>query len=245
MVVENKVKVALVTGANRGIGEGYVKTLLEAGTSTIYAAARDLASLEAVVALNPQVIKPVQLDVTQPEQIQALASKIESLDILVNNAGVINPSISSAENATEIARQEMEVNLFGPMTLTSLLLPKLKQSAQGAIVNISSIAGISNLPSIGTYSVTKAAMHSYTQGLRGDLINSNISVLGVYPGPIDTRMAEGFEMDKPAPTQVAIRTFECLNQGINDVFPDDFSQQMYASFLQKPENLAQTFTEMS
>ena len=237
-------KVALVTGANRGIGEGFVKTLLEAGVSTIYAAARDVSNLDTLVSINPDVIKPVQLDVTRSEQIKALTQTIQTIDILVNNAGIINPAINSAHDAVDFARQEMDVNLFGPMQLTSVLLPALRQSAQGAIINVSSIAGISNFPSIGTYSITKAAMHSYTQGLRADLADSNISVLGVYPGPIDTRMAEGFEMDKPAPEQVAIKSFECLSNGKTDVFPDDFSTQMYATFLDQPQKLADVFASM-
>ena len=237
-------KVALVTGANRGIGEGFVQTLLKAGASTIYAAARDVKSLAAVVALNPEVVKAVQLNVTNAEQIQALVDQIPALDILVNNAGIIDPALSSALNATEFARQEMEVNLFGPMQLTSLLIPKLKLSTQGAIINISSIAGISNFPSVGTYSISKAAMHSYSEGLRADLAKEGIAVMCIYPGPTDTRMAAGMAMDKPAPISVSEKAFAALSQGQLEVFPDDFAKQMYATFLEQPKKLAETFAAM-
>lgn len=237
-------KVALVTGANRGMGEGFVKTLIKAGASKIYAAARDLESLKPVVALNPEVVIAVQLDVTKGDQIKRLAETIEQLDILVNNAGIIDPALSSALDATEFARQEMEVNLFGPMQLTSLLIPKLKQSQQAAIINISSIAAISNFPSIGTYSISKAAMHSYSEGLRADLAGENISVMCVYPGPTDTRMAAGMEMDKPAAITVSEKSFVALNEGQLEVFPDDFAKQMYATFLEQPQKLAETFAAM-
>lgn len=196
-------KTALVTGANRGIGEAYVRYLLDAGAEKIYACVRNPDYLEQMRSLNPKVIEPILLDVTNAEHIQALAGKISQLDILVNNAGVANGAFCSSDNALEIARQEMEVNFFGPVAITGVLLPLLKKSPEALIVNISSIAGIANFPAIGPYSCTKAAMHSYTQGLRAELAVDGIRVLGVYPGPIDTRMAEGFEMEKPAPAQVA------------------------------------------
>lgn len=237
-------KVVLVTGANRGIGEGFVQTLLNAGVSKIYAAAREIESLISIVKLNPKVIQAVQLDVTQIDQIHALADQIPELDILINNAGIIDSALSSALDATEFARQEMEVNLFGPMQLTSLLIPKLKQSSQAAIINISSIAAISNFPSIGTYSISKAAMHSYSEGLRADLAKDNISVVCVYPGPTDTRMAAGMEMDKPSAASVSENVFKSLSAGQMEVFPDDFSKQMHATFLDNPQKLAQTFAAM-
>jgi len=237
-------KIALVTGANRGIGEGFVQTLLKGGVDKIYAAARDIKNLGSIVALNPSIIEAVQLDITKPEQIQALALRIKNLDILVNNAGIIDPALSSALDATEFARQEMEVNLFGPMQLTSLLIPTLRRSKQGAIINISSIAGISNFPSIGTYSISKAAMHSYSEGLRADLAADGIAVVCIYPGPTDTRMAEGMEMDKPAPASVSEISFAGLNKGQFEIFPDDFAKQMYATFLDQPQKLAKVFAEM-
>lgn len=237
-------KIALVTGANRGIGEGFVQTLLKGGAAKIYAAARDIKSLASIVALNPSIIEAVQLDITKPEQIAALAEQIKTLDILVNNAGIIDPALSSALDATAFARQEMEVNLFGPMQLTSSLIPRLRQSKQGAIINISSIAGISNFPSIGTYSISKAAMHSYSEGLRADLATDGIAVVCIYPGPTDTRMAEGMEMDKPTAASVSEISFAGLHEGQFEIFPDDFAKQMYATFLDKPQKLAKVFAEM-
>lgn len=239
-----KDKVALVTGSNRGIGEAYVLELLNAGARKIYAGARDVANLESLVANNPDVIKPVLLDVTNEEHIQALLKTIDSLDILINNAGVINACTFNDENAVEIARQEMEVNYFAPLKITRALLPKLKHSAGAAVINISSIAGISNFPVIAPYSATKAAMHSFSQGLRANLAADGIKVTGVYPGPVDTRMADGWDMEKAQPSQIAQRTFEALTKGEMDVFPDDFSKQMYATFLQHPNELEKMFSEM-
>lgn len=239
-----KDKVALVTGSNRGIGEAYVLGLLGAGVKKVYAAARELNNLQPLLEKYPDRIEPVLLDVTNIQHINSLREKITSLDILVNNAGVANVCGFISENTLEIARQEMEVNYFAPLQITQAVLPKLKESTQALIVNISSIAGIANLPSVGTYSATKAAMHSYTQGLRAELASDHIQVMGVYPGPIDTRMAESFEMEKPKPEQVVVKTFEALVARKVDVFPDEFSEQMYGLFLEHPQQLEQAFSGM-
>lgn len=239
-----KDKTALVTGSNRGIGEAYVQYLVKSGAKKVYAAARDLNNLKALVAQNPEVIEPVLLDVTNTGHIKLLAENISALDILINNAGIANACHSTSENAVEIARLEMDTNYFGTMQVTLAVLPLLRQSAQAAIINLSSIAGICNFPLMGPYSATKAAVHSYTQGLRAELANDSIQVVGVYPGPIDTRMAKDFDMEKPKPEQVAVKTFEALSIGNVDVLPDDFAQQMYDTFLEHPHQLEKAFAQM-
>lgn len=237
-----KNKTALVTGANRGIGRAFVENLVERGAARVYAAVRDESTFADLSAINPAVVKPVLLDVTRPEHIEAIKDQVPSLDLLVNNAGIVNACFTSADNAADIARLEMETNYFGPVQLTLALLPKLKQS-HGAIVNISSIAGISNFPSLGPYSATKAALHSFTQGLRAELAADHILVTGVYPGPTDTRMTENFETEKAPTSQIAERTFDGLARGDTDVFPDNFSQSMYATFLKGPSELEQAFAQ--
>lgn len=218
--------------------------LLDAGVKKVYAAARNVDNLAPLLEQHPEKIEPILLDVTNTQHINALSEQIGSLDILVNNAGIANACGFVAENTLEIARQEMEVNYFAPLQITQAVLPQLKKSSQALIINISSIAGIANLPSIGSYSATKAAMHSYTQGLRGELASDGIRVIGVYPGPIDTRMAEGFEMEKPKPEQVVSKTFDALTTQSVDVFPDDFSVHMYGLFLEHPHQLEKAFFEM-
>lgn len=236
-------KVALVTGANRGIGRAFVENLVERGATKVYACARDESSLTELAAINEAIVEPVLLDVTRADHIQALRDKVTTLDLLINNAGIANACLPGSDNAIEIARLEMETNYFAPLNIIIALLPVLKLS-KGAIVNLSSIAGISNFPSIGPYSATKAALHSLTQGLRTELHSAGVLVAGVYPGPIDTRMAEEFEMEKAPPSQVANRTFDSIKQGKVDIFPDDFSEQMYAAFLNSPAELEKAFAEM-
>jgi len=237
-------KTALVTGANRGIGRAFVENLVERGAAKVYAAVRDESTFADLTAINPKVVVPVLVDVTNAGHIQALAKQITSLDLLVNNAGIVNACFSSADNAADIARVEMETNYFGPVQLTLALLPLLK-TGHSAIVNISSIAGISNFPSLGPYSATKAAVHSFTQGLRAELANDGILVTGVYPGPTDTRMTENFETEKAPARQIAERTLDGMARGDTDIFPDSFSEAMYATFLKSPSELEQAFAQMN
>lgn len=237
-------KTALVTGANRGLGKALVEALIAKGAKRIYVGGRQLADLSEAVKLAPSVVIPVQLDVVNGAHIRNLTREITELDILINNAGTATGSMFSGEDSLAIANTEMAVNYFGPVNLVHALLPLLRQSPAAAILNISSIAGISSFPILGPYSASKAALHSFTQGLRAELAAAGIFVQGVYPGPMDTRMAEGFEMAKAAPGDVADLIFQGLEQGTEDIFPDAFSQAMYAVFNQNPKQLEQQFASM-
>jgi NAD(P)-dependent dehydrogenase (short-subunit alcohol dehydrogenase family) len=236
-----KGKTALVTGANRGIGKAVVEALVAQGAQRIYATARDLANLEMLVHQAPDIIVPLQLDVTSASDIQRIAGIVEQLDLLVNNAGIATGSNFSGHESLNIAASEMATNYFGVINLTHALLPALRQSQSAAIVNLSSIAGISNFPVLGPYSASKAAVHSFIQGLRAELKFANIFVQGIYPGPVDTRMAEGLKTDKALPADVAVAILEGLKTGVEDVFPDAFSQAMYQVFLKNPKELEKQF----
>jgi short-subunit dehydrogenase len=135
----------------------------------------------------------------------------------------------------------MATNYFGPLNLTHALLPLLRKSQQAAVININSIAGISNFPALGPYSASKAALHSLTQGLRAELRSSGILVQGVYPGPMQTDMGGDLDMPKAAPETVANLMLAGLEQGQEDIFPDTFSDAMYQIFLKSPKDLEKQF----
>lgn len=243
MNIDLRGKAVLVTGANRGLGKALVQCLAERGVSCIYAAARQLQDAQALVVMAPELITPLQLDITRAEDIAAVAAALNNLDVLINNAGIASGSGFLGADSLAIANAEMATNYFGCLSLTYALLPLLRQSRHAAVATVSSIAAISNCPTLGPYSASKAAVHSFVQGLRAELRKENILVQGVYPGPLDTRMTEGVEMAKAHPLDVANSVLTGLEEGSEDIFPDAFSTAMYQLFRQDPKQLERQFAQ--
>ena len=122
-------------------------------------------------------------------------------------------------------RNDIETNFFGTLAVTKTLLPALKKPDTAAIVNISSIAALAAMPSFGGYSVSKVAVHSMTQSLRGKLKDDGISLHGVYPGPVATRLTEGMGMDTTPSSVVAEHVLEGVENNVEEIFPDALSEQ--------------------
>ena len=211
---------ALVTGANRGIGKALVRELIDQGAAKVYATARSVDKLGDLVATASEKIIPLELDVTNEEQIKAAAEAAGDVLIVINNAGIAGYSAIIAAQDTSSARQEMEVNYFGVLHMVRAFAPILKQNKGGVFVNISSIGGLVGIPMVGTYCATKAAVHSLTQSIRGELAGQETLVIGVYPGSIDTDMAVGMDMEKESPYVVAQAILDAVENGIESVYPD-------------------------
>lgn len=234
-------KIAFISGANRGIGKAITEELLRNGIKKIYAGARNIASLEELTNKYGSKVVPVELDVTNIDSIKAAASKIEDIDILVNNAGVFSIGQIFSEEANASLEENLSVNVWGVINLSNALVKHLKKESPTAIVNISSLAGIGNMPMCATYSVSKAAVHSMTQGMRAELSADNNLVVGVYPGPIDTDMAANLEMDKDSPENVANAIVTGLKEGKEDIYPDTLAVQFGALYLNNPKEVEQQF----
>jgi NAD(P)-dependent dehydrogenase (short-subunit alcohol dehydrogenase family) len=224
--------VALVTGANRGIGRALTEALLARGARKVYATARNP---EALRTLRDERLVLLQLDVTDEDQIRAAADAASDVELVFNNAGVALPGGIADSTVLDRARREMAVNYFGPLQLLSRLAPALARNGGGAIVNIDSTAGLTSVPFIPTYSASKAAPHSLTQAARVLLGAQGTSVFGVYAGPVDTDMTRGFELPKTSPRDVAFAILDGIEAGREDIFPDPFAVDFGRQFESSPK----------
>jgi NAD(P)-dependent dehydrogenase (short-subunit alcohol dehydrogenase family) len=224
--------VALVTGANRGIGRALVEALLTRGVRKVYATARNP---EALRDLRDKRVVALRLDVTDADQIRAAAEAASDVDLLFNNAGVVLNTGIADSTVLDQARREMEVNYYGPLQLLHRLAPTLARNGGGAVVNIGSAAGLTNLPFAPTYSASKAALHSLTQAARLLLGAQGTSVFGVYAGPVDTDMARELPFQKTSPRDVASAVLDGIEAGQEDIFPDPFAVEFGRQFMSSPK----------
>jgi 3-hydroxy acid dehydrogenase / malonic semialdehyde reductase len=172
-------KRAIVTGASSGIGAETTRMLREAG-ARVAGGARRVDRIEADVAL--------ELDVTDPGSCKAFVERavaeLGGLDILVNNAGLALRRDPFAESTEEDERTVLETNVNGVVRMTRLCLPHLESG--GHIVNLGSIAAIAAYPGGTVYCLSKAAVHSFSQGLREDLLGKPIRITTVAGGLVET-----------------------------------------------------------
>jgi|SRR5438105_5847273 len=215
-----KDSVALVTGASRGLGLALTRSLREAGARKVYAAARQpgRSSVEGV--------ESIQLDVTNREQIRAAAVRCKDVTLLVNNAGVAFGRSFLADDPLQAARSEMETNYFGPLEVSRAFAPALAVNGGGAIVNVLSVLSWLNVPQFATYSASKAAAWSLTNGLRGELLSQGTHVMAVHVGYMDTDMVREVDAPKMPPSVVAQLMIEALEAGRSELLVDDFSRQI-------------------
>jgi NAD(P)-dependent dehydrogenase (short-subunit alcohol dehydrogenase family) len=219
-----KDSVVLITGANRGLGLSLSKVILEAGAAKVYAAARDPASV------TQAGVRPIQLDVTNPADIAAAARSLSDVTIVINNAGIDLGSPLLADEAEKAARVEMDTNFFGPMALSKAFAPILAVNGGGAIINILSALSWVNVTKHGTYSATKAAAWSLTNGTRLELAAQNTLVVGVHVGYMETGMTEGIEGPKVQPDDVARIIVAAVEAGEEEVLADGTAQYVKAGF---------------
>ena len=189
-------KVALITGASKGIGKDMGRVFREAGASVVLSNRNQESLEEAAKDIDPEGnhVKAFAANAGKMEDLEALVKfttdSFGKVDILVNNAAA-NPVFGPVVNTPVSAFDKiMDVNVKGPFELSKLVAPSMKESGGGSIINISSIGGLTPEPMLGIYSVSKAALISLTKVLAKELGADGIRANVICPGLIKTKFSE-------------------------------------------------------
>ena len=215
--------VALVTGANRGLGRVYARELVKRGAAKVYGAARDQA------AVTEPGVTPIALDITDAERVAEVAGQCADVSLLVNNAGVMKASTFINAPDLDAARLEMETNYFGTLGMCRAFAPVLASNGGGAIVNMLSVSSFYTNPFNASYGASKAAAWSLTNGVRLELHHQGTLVVAVHASYIDTEMAALTSEPKDSPESVAQQVFDAVEAGQIEVLADERSRTVKAS----------------
>ncbi|MEV8509337.1 SDR family oxidoreductase [Actinoplanes sp. NPDC051475] len=216
--------IALVTGANRGLGKQFVTSLLERGAAKVYATARrpDLIDIPGVDTLR--------LDVTDPASVAAAASAAPDVTLLINNAGIATGQNLITGDLAEI-RREMDTHYYGTLAVIRAFAPQL---AGGAILNVLSALSWFSYPGANAYAAAKAAEWSLTNGVRLELAAQDTLVTGLHLGAADTDMSARFEGPKISPEQAVTAALDGLEEHRLEVLADDWSRHVKAALAGDP-----------
>ena len=219
-------KTWLITGAATGLGYALAEHVLERGDRVVLTA-RTLNVIDALAARYPNTAITVPLDVTNPAERAAAVERAEArfgaIDVLVNNAAV--DFIGALEEQDERDyRAQFEVNFFGAVALSRLVLPGMRARKRGTIVNVSSMDGIASVPVNGFYSSTKFAIEGFTETLWQEIEPIGLRALLVEPGSFRTGIEQrtkfsGTRIDDYAATSGAFR--EAMKTITPEMFPGD------------------------
>ncbi|MGW6934561.1 SDR family oxidoreductase [Lentzea sp. NPDC054927] len=213
--------VAVITGANRGLGRVLAAQLLERGAK-VYATARRPESVDL------PGVTPLYLDVTKPESIAEAAAKAGDATLLVNNAGISTHTYLTSGDLDSI-RLEMETHYFGPLATTRAFAPVIAGNGGGGILNVLSALSWVHLPDYGAYAAAKAAAWALTNASRAELADKNIQVSALHVGYMDTDMADYVATEnKTSPEQVAKIALDGFAAGLPEILADDLSRAVKA-----------------
>jgi NAD(P)-dependent dehydrogenase (short-subunit alcohol dehydrogenase family) len=222
---------ALVTGANRGLGQVFTEALISAGAAKVYAAARDPATI------HDSRVVPVKLDITSAEDVAAAAAICADVNVLINNAGAMLATPLLVEATEAALRLEMEVNVFGLLRMAQTFAPILAGNGGGVMANMLSVVSWYVYPFNPTYCASKFAAQAITDALRIQLKAQGTQVVGIYAGFIDTDMALNVSGEKTPPRQVAERTLAGIRNQQNHVHADQAAENLWAMTRNQPEQL--------
>jgi len=219
-MVNIKGSTVIVTGGQRGLGKAVVDEFLQRGAAKVYATARSPKP-----SGDPRVVS-VELDVTKPDSVAALAATALDADIVINNAGVLGaPKLLDSD--IEEVKAVFETNYFGALRVAKAFAPVLADNGGGALVDISSV--LAWLGGFGGYGDSKAAIWSLTNSLRIELEKQGTLVTAVHLAYTDTDMTTGFDVPKNDPRDVARQIVDGIERGDAEVLADDMTRHIKAA----------------
>ncbi|MFE7113018.1 SDR family oxidoreductase [Streptomyces sp. NPDC057575] len=202
--------IALVTGANRGLGRAFARGLLARGAHTVYAAARDPRTVTG------PGLTPLALDITDPASVAAAAERCPDTTPMVNNTGILRgDSLLTADSLDGLA-------------MCRAFAPVLGKNGGGALVNVLSVLSWHTLPQIGSYGVSKAAAWSMTNAVREELRAQGTLTVAVHAACIDTDMAAHVDQTKISPADVVGQVLDAVEADREEVLADDVTRQARA-----------------
>ncbi|GAB5097720.1 SDR family NAD(P)-dependent oxidoreductase [Caballeronia sp. HLA56] len=210
----NQNTIALVTGADRGLGAMFVETLLAHGARKVYAATH--RPVDASAYPDPRVV-PLTLDVTQSEDVKRAAEIAGDVTLLINNAGVNMQTGPLHAEQPSRARIEMEVNFFATLVMANAFTPALIRT-RGAMVNILSVLARVTLPPMTSLCASKAAGLRLSEGLDAELAPQGVRVYAVMPGAIDTDMSRGYDGEKLTTREVVDATLAAIGGAPREIY---------------------------
>ncbi|SEE67593.1 SDR family oxidoreductase [Jiangella alba] len=222
--------VALVTGANRGLGRLFAAHLLQRGAARVYAAARRPETIDL-----PGVV-PLRLDITDDAGVRAAAEQAGDVTLLVNNAGISRWTNLLTSDVADL-RAELETNLWGTLAMVRAFAPALARNGGGAVLNVLSAQSWFAYPGTNGYHVAKAAQWALTNGVRLELAAQGTQVTALHLGAVDTDFSAGYDGPKGDPADAVRAGLDGLAAGAAEVLADSWSAHVKRSLADDPSVL--------
>jgi NAD(P)-dependent dehydrogenase (short-subunit alcohol dehydrogenase family) len=213
MKIQNAV--ALVTGANRGIGLAFTRELLARGARKVYATARDPSSITL------SGVQAIRLDVTKPDDVADAVLRADDVTLVINNAGVGHVGGFLAPDSEAVARRQLETNYFGMLRVSKAFAPALARHGGGALLNVLSIVSWMNGGQLAAYAASKSAAWSLTNALRHELAAQKTQVVALHMAFVDTDLVRAIDAPKTSAKVIVQRALDGLEAGLDEVVADE------------------------
>ncbi len=219
--------VALVTGANRGLGREFARQLVDRG-ATVYATARRPESIDL------DGVVPLALDITDADQVAAAAARAGDTTLLVNNAGIATGA-DLVTGDLELAHREMDTHFWGTASVLRAFAPVLGRNGGGAVVNVLSALSWFSTRGAGAYHAAKAAEWALTNSGRLELAEQGTLVTAVHLGAADTDITRGWDGPKVSPQAVVDAVLAGVESDATEVLVDPWSEFVKTALTDQPD----------